>query len=257
MDNFHVYLKKQLIEYVEAERKKGIPLEEIEKVLLDAGHRKNIVDEVFLELKKEPTASQSSSQSKNETEKDLSSMLKGAFSKFMAQANQKEVKDAKEDFKHTDTDTLVNEVIEEVEFIEEKTTLESATFFVYLIFLAALVFFSTASTDAQMLSVIIGFLPVIISVFVSFLSLKFADNVPVFVFIPLVISGVFYAIIRFTAVPMFNGLDAEGLAIVNFLLGFFFNILIVYVRFLKPHHMKRRPIRKQRKDYSGIDGLRQ
>jgi hypothetical protein len=42
MDNFHVYLKKQLLEYVEAERKKGIPLEEIEKVLLNAGHQKNI-----------------------------------------------------------------------------------------------------------------------------------------------------------------------------------------------------------------------
>jgi hypothetical protein len=88
------------------------------------------------------------------------------------------------------------------------------------------------------------------------MMLKLADNVPVYVFIPLVISGVFYAIIRFASVPMFKGLDAEGLAIVNFLLGFFFNILIVYVRFLKPSHMKRRPIKKQRRDYSGINELR-
>ena len=32
MDTFHGYLKKQLLEYVESERKKGIPLEQIEKV---------------------------------------------------------------------------------------------------------------------------------------------------------------------------------------------------------------------------------
>ncbi len=255
MDNFHVYLKKQLLEYVEAERKKGIPLEEIEKVLLDAGHRKNIIDEVFLEIKNE-AATHKEAPHKNETEKDLSLMLKGAFSKFMAQASDKEVKEAKQDFENTNTEKVVEEVIEEAEYIEEKTTLESATFFVYLVFLAIIALFSAASTDAQMLSVIIGFMPVIISVFVSFLALKLADNVPVYVFIPLIISGIFYAIARFTAFPMFKGLDPEGLSIVNFLLGFFFNILIVYVRFLKPNHMKRRKIKKTVRNYEGINELR-
>jgi hypothetical protein len=257
MDNFHVYLKKQLLEYVEAERQKGIPLEEIEKVLLDAGHRKNIVDEVFLELKKEKIEGKPAEQHKNETEKDLTGMLKGAFGKFMAQANQKDVKEAREDLEKTDTKALVSEVIQEAEFIEEKTTLESAAFFVYLVVLGLIVLFSAGATDSQLKNVMIGFTPAVLSIFVSFLALKLADNVPVFVFIPLVFASIFYGIARFSQFPLFRGLDPEGLAIVNFLLGFFFNIMIVYVRFLKPNHMKRRPVKRPHRTYEGINHLRE
>ena len=93
MDNFHEYLKKQLIEYVEVERGKGIPLEEIEKVLLDAGHKKNIIDEVFEELKKEKAGGKEEKH-KDPVENDLVGQLKNAFSQFMAKASDKEVKEA-------------------------------------------------------------------------------------------------------------------------------------------------------------------
>lgn len=242
MDSFHNYLKKQLVEYVEAERKKGIPLIEIEKVLLDAGHKKNIVDEVFLELKKEVAGK--TTKHKDPIENDLVNNLKGAFSKFMAKSSNKEVEKAKKDFKNTDTKELIEEVIDDVEIIEEKTMLESFTFFIYLIIIAMIVMFSAGGTDSQITNVIIGFLPAMLSIFISFFMLSLADNVPVFVFIPLVISTIFYALGKFTQIGLFQRFDIESLAIVNFLLGFFFNVLIVYVRFVKPKHMKKKIIKK-------------
>ncbi|MEK6916425.1 MAG: hypothetical protein AABW92_01660 [Nanoarchaeota archaeon] len=240
MDNFHHFLKKQLLEYVEAERKKGIPLKNIEKVLLDAGHEKNVIDEVFLELEQGK-----SPEHKDPVEKDMVSQLKGAFSQFMGKASSKEVKSAKKDFEETDTDALIEEVIEEVEIIEEKTTLESIAFFIYLIAVGFVILFSAGATDSQIVSVIIGFLPVILSIFISFLAVKLADNVPLYMALPILISTIFYGVGKFTGFALFQGMDIEGLAIVNFLLAFIFNILIVYIRFLKPDSMKRQIMRRK------------
>ena len=245
MDNFHVYLKKQLLEYVEAERKKGIPLEEIEKVLLNAGHKKNIVDEVLFELEKKGAATES--KSKDPIEKDFVSQIKSVFGKFMAQSSDKEIKEAKEDLEKTDTKKLVEEVIEEAEIIEEKTLLEGVTFFIYLLILGGFILFSAGGTGAEIVSVIIGFLPAVISVFISFALLKIADNVPLYMLIPLGIAAVFYGIGKFTPFPLFQNLEMEGLSIVNFFIGFLFNVLIVYVRFVKPNHMKERVIRRNNK----------
>lgn len=250
MDNFHVYLKKQLLEYVEAERKKGIPLEEIEKVLLNAGHKKNIIDEVFFELEKKGPAAET--KSKDPVEKDFVSQLKSVFGKFMAQSSDKEIKEAKEDLKNTDTEELVEEVIEEAEIIEEKTLLEGVTFFIYLIVLGGIILFSAGGSGAEIVNVIIGFLPAVISVFVSFALLKIADNVPLYMLIPLGIAAAFYGIGKFTPFPLFQSLEMEGLSIVNFLIGFVFNVLIVYVRFIKPNHMKERVIRHDTKPNSII-----
>jgi len=245
MDNFHNYLKKQLIEYVEEERKKGIPIDEIEKILLDAGHKKNIIDEVFSELQKEKIENKKTPH-KDPVEGDLVGMLKGAFSGFMAKASDKEIKNAKKDLETTDTEKVVEEVIEEVEVIEEKRMFEGLTFFLYLVGLGLVILFSSGGTDSEIINVIIGFIPAILSVFISFMLLSLADNVPVFVFIPVVISSIFYAIGKFTNFPLFQGLDFEGLAIVNFLIGFLFNILIVYVRFLKPNHMRQKVLTKDK-----------
>lgn len=241
MDNFHVYLKKQLLEYVEAERKKGVPLEEIENILLNAGHKKNIIDEVFLELEKQGPNKESNA--KDPVANDLVSQLKGAFGKFMAQASNKEIKEAKQDLEKTDTEELVEEVIEEAEIIEEKTLLESIVFFIYLVILAGIVLFSASGTGAEIVNVIVGFIPAILSVFISFALLKIADNVPLYMLIPLGIAGAFYGIGKFTPFALFQNLEMEGLAIVTFLIGFAFNVIIVYVRFVKPNHMKERVIK--------------
>ncbi|NTV22972.1 MAG: multidrug effflux MFS transporter [Nanoarchaeota archaeon] len=244
MDSFQIYLKKQLSEYVAAERKKGVALPEIEKTLLDAGHHKNIIDEVFLEMEKERSGQKV--VQKNPVEKDFSSQLKGAFGKFMSQANQKEIQEAKKDINTQKTEDVVEEVIEEAEVIEEKTMMESAFFFVYLVILAAIVLFSAGLSNSEILAVSIGFIPAILNAFISFAMLKTADNVPVYVMIPLAISGIFYAIGKFVPFGPFIGMEMEGLSIVNFILGFSFNILVVYIRFLKPKHMKERiiPIKK-------------
>ena len=244
MDSFHSYLKKQLLEYVESERKRGVPLDQIESVLLNAGHQKNILDEVFLEIKNEAVGK---AQTKHEdaVENDMVGQMKSAFKQFMGQATVKEVKAAQKDLENTDTDQAVEEVIEEAEFIEEKTMLESMVFFGYFFFIGIAVLFSAGGSDSALASVALGFLPAVLSVFVSYMMLRLADNVPVYMFIPLGISAVFYAIGKFTPFPMFAGMDMEPLSIVNFLLGFAFNILIVYVRFLKPNHMKRRPVKKR------------
>ncbi len=257
MDNFYNYLKKQLLEYVEAERKKGFPLEEIEKVLLDAGHSKNIIDEVFLELEKEESGKKVKPH-KSEVENDLLAQLKNAFSQFMAQAkSEKDIKEAKKEFEKTDTDEIVKEVIEEAGVIEEKTMFESFAFFIYLVFLGLAVLFSAGATDSSIISVILGFSPAIINMFISFIGLNLADNVPIYVSIPFVISGAFYGVGKFTGFPLFEGMDIEGLSVVTFLLGFIFNILIVYIRFVKPKHMKKRIIKKPRKQpKKDIEGLR-
>jgi len=249
MDSFHNYLKKQLLEYVKAERKKGIPLKQIEKVLLDAGHQKNAVDEVFSELEKEE-AGMAPEKHKEEVENDLISMIKSGFTQFMAQLNKKEVSEAKKDFKKSDTDELVKEVIEEAEVIEEKTVLESVAFFVYLIIMALIMLFTAGSTDAEIIKVIIGFSPAIINAFVSFLSINLSDNVPLYMFIPLLIVSGFYAIGRFTGMSLFDGMDIESLSVVNFLFSFAFNVLLSYIRFIKPNNMKRQVVEIPKYNYT-------
>jgi len=255
MDNFHTYLKKQLLDYVEAERKKGVPLENIEQVLLNAGHKKNIIDEVFFEIKKENIDHKTTSH-KDPVEKDIVSMVKKAFSDFMAQANKKEVSDAKKDFETTDTKELVKDVIEEAEYIEEQTTLEGIAFFIYLVCLGAIIFFTAGISDSSVINVTLGFLPAIINMFVSFVGVKLADNVPVYVFIPTVITSIFYGVARFMSIGNF---EYEALGVLNFIFGLAFNIMIVYVRFVKPKHMKRRKIKvskaqvfKDRKEISDL-----
>ena len=246
MDNFHTYLKTQLVEYVEAERAKGIPLEEIEKVLMNVGHKKNIIDEVFDEIKKEHTTGKVTKH-KDPVENDLVAQLKNGFSQFMAKASNKEIKDAKEDLEKTNTEELVEEVIEEVEIIEEKTMLESFVFFVYLIVLGLIVLFSAGASDSSLVRVAFGYVAAILSVFVSFTLLSYADNVPLYMMIPLAFATIFYSVGKFTPFPMLQGYDMEGLSIVNFLIGFVFNIIVVYVRFIKPKHMKKKIINKNKK----------
>jgi hypothetical protein len=243
MDNFHTYLKTQLVEYVESERSKGVPLEEIEKVLMNAGHKKNIIDEVLDEIKKEHTTGKETKH-KDPVENDLVSQLKTGFLQFMAKATNKEIKEAKVDIEKTDTQELVEEVIDEVEIIEEKTMLESFVFFAYLVVLGLIILFSTGASGSSLIRVILGYLAAILSVFISFTMLSFADNVPLYMMIPLAFATIFYAVGKFTPFPLFQGYEMEGLSIVNFLIAFTFNVIIVYVRFIKPKHMKRREIKK-------------
>src|SRR3989338_5967899 len=167
MDTFHGYLKKQLLEYVESERKKGVPLEQIEKVLADAGHGRNIIDEIMLDFKKEDAGKKVSNS--DPVEKDLASQLKNAFSQFMASASDKNIEKAKKDIQKTGTDEIVKAVIEEAEVIEEKIILESAIFFLYIAVFALIVLLTAGATDAGVINVIIGFLPAIISIIISFL----------------------------------------------------------------------------------------
>ncbi|MFH2020795.1 MAG: hypothetical protein ABIJ34_05235 [archaeon] len=244
MDSFHAYLKKQLLEYVESEKKKGIPLEQIEETLLSAGHQKNIVDEVVAELRKEETTGKKTDH-KDPVESDLVGQLKNSFKMFMANSSGKEVKEAQKDFSTTDTEQVVEDVINEAEVIEEKTMLESMLFFIYLFVIGLAILFSAGGSDSPLANVALGFLPGILSVFISFLMLNLADNVPLYVFIPLVISGIFYALGRFLPFQIFASMDMEPLAIVNFLIGFAFNVLVVYVRFVKPKHMRRKFIRRE------------
>jgi hypothetical protein len=250
-DSFHIYLKKQLLDYIEAERKKGIPLEEIEKVLLNAGHDKNIIDEVKIELIKEESGKKVESIG-NPVEKDISSQLKNAFSMFMAKASKKEIESAEKDIEKTDTNEIVKEVIDEAEVIEEKNMFESAAFFCYLVVLGVIILFTAGASQSELKNVVMGFLPAIISVFASFVLLSMADNVPLYVFIPFGISGVFYAIIRFSGLALFGSLDPEGLGIINFIIGFIFNVMVVYIRFVKPNHMKRKVIKKGPQKHSYI-----
>lgn len=241
MDNFHVYLKKQLLEYVEAERKKGVPLEKIEQVLLDAGHKKNIIDEVFLELEKEGPNTES--KAKDPVANDLISQLKGAFGSFMSQASNKGIKDAKKDLEKTDTDKVIEEVVEEAEIIEEKTFLEGFVFFAYLLIYGIVVFLSAANTQSDFAAVFIGFVPALISILVSFAFWKQIDNVPLYMMIPLGVSAAFYGIGKYAGIPLFRDFEMEGLAVVNFFIGFLFNMLIVYVRFLKPKRFMKKVVK--------------
>jgi hypothetical protein len=246
-DSFHAYLKKQLLEYVENERKRGVPLAEIEKVLLNAGHDKNIIEEVRLELEQEE-AGKKVEKTNNPIEKNIGSQLKNAFSMFMAQASKKDIQSAEKDTEKKESEAIVKEVIEEAEVIEEKTMLESAAFFFYLVLLGVVIFFATGASGSELKNVIIGFLPTILNAFISFAALSIADNVPLYVLIPVGISGAYYAILRFSGLSLFGSLDPEGLGIINFIASFIFNIMIVYIRFVKPRSMKRKVVKNEPKE---------
>ncbi len=256
-DNFHIYLKKQLLEYVESERKKGIPLDAIESTLLNAGHQKNIIDEVFLDLKKEEIGKEVPPK-KDPIENDMVAMLKKGITQFMAQPKtEKEISGVRKEIDSGGTEKIVEEVIEEAEIIEEKTMLEGITFFIYLVGIGILTMFTAGATDSEIVKVALGFSPIIINAFISFFAVKLADNVPLYVFIPLGISSIFFALGKFAGLVFFESMEVEALSVVNFLLSFIFNILIVYVRFLKPRHMKRRLIKKEKQQKTTHHHLQQ
>ena len=246
MGNFEGYVKKQLLEYVESERKKGVPLEVIEEKLRDAGHEMNIIDEVMYELKEREIGRKI--QHRDTVENDLIGKLKRSFSSFVAKASDQEISEAKEKLGSADTNEIIEKVIDEAEVIEEKIFFEGITFFIYLVIFAIIIFASASATDSGIVKVILSFLPAIFNAFISFAALNVAaTNVPLFVMIPLAISTIFYVVGRFSGLELFEGLDVEALAIINFFFSFVFNILMVYIRFLKPEHMKKRVIKKRKK----------
>ncbi|MEM4397094.1 MAG: hypothetical protein QW757_00550 [Candidatus Woesearchaeota archaeon] len=249
MDSFYVYMKKQLLAYVEAEHKKGIPLETIENTLLNAGHDKNLVDEVFSEIKKE-LEGKKTQQPKDEIKKDIEVPLKESIFSFFGNKKlktEKEKEAIKQEFKEVEkkSDELVKEVIEEAEIIEEKTTFEGIAFFIYLVIMALIIILIAGYSNSEIVNVFFGFLPTIINAFVSFFLLFLADNLALYVMIPLAISSIFFAIGKFANFSLFSNMQIEPLASINFLFSFIFNVYISYIRFLKPNHMKKRVIKSK------------
>ena len=251
MDSFHPYIKKQLLEYVKAERKKGVPLKKIEEVLLDSGHQKNILDEVFTEFKEE-YSEKPVQKITDDVGDDIITQLKNAFKEFVAKSSEKEITDAKKEI--NESEEIVEEVIEKAEYIEEKTHYESFIFISTLVILPFIVLFTAGATSSSVTSVTLGLSPAIINIFVSFFALKIGDYVPIYMMFPLVIVSAFYVLGKFGGFPFFSRFDLEGLAIVNFALGSIFNIAMVYTRFVKPKHMRRR-LKKKKPSSEKSDSL--
>ncbi|MEM3373762.1 MAG: hypothetical protein QW757_03770 [Candidatus Woesearchaeota archaeon] len=248
MDSFYVYLKKQLLNYVEAEHKKGIPLEVIENNLLNAGHDKNIIDEVLIEIKKEEKGKKVV-ESKDPVKKELNSNLKESIVNFFGkekinnEKKKEEVKKEIEEIKEK-SDNIINEVIEEAEVIEEQKILEGIAFFIYLILLGIIIVLIAGYSNSEIVNVFFGFLPTIINSFVSLYLVFLSDNLPLYMIIPLLISGLFYVIGKFANLSLFSGMTLEPLASINFIFSFIYNFLLTYVRSVKPNFMKKRIVKK-------------
>jgi hypothetical protein len=236
--DFHEYLKKQLINYIKTEREKGTRIQDIEKVLLDVGHHKNIIDECFDEIRKEDAGIKVPEEDeplKKDLVSDVKSSLMGFFGKLRT---DKEVSAAKKEASPDEEVEIIEEAVEEVKSEERTFVFEGIIFFIYLIGLVLLVLFTSGSTGDDFVVVAAGFSASFINTFVSFAAMGFASNVPIYVFIPVIIGSIFYAVGSFGGLPIFKHMDMEALGIVNVFISLFFNILVINVAFFKPKPSK-------------------
>lgn len=232
--DFHDYMRAQLIQYIKEEQKKGFTLEEIEKVLLEVGHHKNVIQECFDELKKED-AGKDVEVPKEELKKDLVTDVKSSIQNFFGQLQgAKAVKEAKSEATPAEEREIIEEAVEDVKSEKRTFIFEGIVFFIYLVALVALVLFTSGSTGDDFIVVAIGFSASFLNTFISFAAMNFATNVPIYVFIPVIVAGIFYALGTFAHIEVFSHMDMETLGIINVFISMIFNILVINVAFLKP-----------------------
>ena len=245
MKDFQDYMKDQLKRFIIEEQRKGIPLEQIEQSLLDAGHKKNVIDECFDELKKQEVGL-TPEEPQGQVQKDTVSQIKSSIEKFFGQLQGQEVDKVKKSFKKEPTEEIVEEAIEEYEVEEEKYILEGFYFFIFIVGLSIFTLFIAGSTSDEVLTVAMGLAPAFVNCFISFAMVKFANYVPIFMLIPIVIGGGFFALGTFADIEVFNRMEIESLAIVNTVISMFFNIILVAIKNSKPEPMHKFP-RKNKK----------
>ncbi|MBN2422695.1 hypothetical protein JXB41_05680 [Candidatus Woesearchaeota archaeon] len=251
MDNFHYYMKEQLKHYIRKEEKKGIDLEQIEQSLLNAGHDKNIIDECFEELTREESGLRSHAP-KGKVQNDLVSGVKTSIKSFFGSIKSKEVKKVKKEIKEENSEDIVEEAIEEYEVEKERYIFEGFSFFAYLVALVILTLYTAGSAGEELLFVALGFSPAFLNSFISFGLIKFAEYVPLFMLLPVVAGGGFYALGSVVKSAMFSRMEVEALAIINVVMALFFNLILIVINSMKPKpihefHVKEPPRKEHEK----------
>jgi hypothetical protein len=242
-------MKEQLKRYIKEEEKKGIPLEQIEQALLDAGHKQNVIDEVFKEFKQEK-AGQKAKLPSQEVQKDLVQDVSSSIKDFFGKLQGKQVQEVKNDLKKHPSEKIIEESIEEYEVEKETYIIEGFSFFIFLVALVILTLYTAGSTGEEVLFVAVGFSPAFLNSFISFALIKFAEYVPLFMLIPVVVGGGFFALGNFSELSIFSHMEVEALAIVNTVIALFFNLLLVVTSSIKPramHEFEKEPIETKKK----------
>jgi hypothetical protein len=223
----------QLKQYILSELQRGVLWEDIEKALYNAGHQKNVIDFAFEEVKRE-TAGMKSSQPQGEVEKDLVGNVKGAIGGFFSKLKTRQVEDARQEIRTESTDEIIEDAVKEAKAEEQSYMFEGYVFFLYLLILTFVVFFTAGGTDDELILVVIGLCPTFLSAIVSFVLVKYAKYAPIFVLIPIAVTSLFYAVARFANMAVFKNMDYESLSIVNAVLGMLFNVILINIAFLRP-----------------------
>ncbi|MFH0875584.1 MAG: hypothetical protein V1859_06605 [archaeon] len=247
MDSFQYYMKQQLKRYIAQEEKKGVPLEHIETVLLNAGHEKNILDECFSELSNEEVGIEVA-KPKDKVENEMVNNLMGSVKGFFGNISSGEAKSVKKDLKKASTENIVEEAIEEYEVEKETYIMEGVVFFLYLAALVVLTLVTASKTGDELIFVAVGFAPSFINSFISFALVKFTDYVPIFMLIPVVVSGAFYALGATGKLTLTKNMEVEAIAIINVVISLFFNLALILVTSFKPKPITRFPDREPSAD---------
>ncbi len=233
MDSFYSFIKEQLKRYIKEEDRKGVPLDRIEQALLDAGHKQNVIDECFNELKEEEAGLPVDSPEEEEQQEAVTD-IKDAIKNFFGKLQSKEVTKVKKNIKKAGTEEIVEDAIEEYEEEKEQYLLEGFAFFAYLVALAVLVLYTAGQVGDDVLLVAVGLAPAFINAFISFALIKFSDYVPAFMLIPVFVSGVFYALGTFGDVGLLSRMEIESLSIINAVIAMAFSVLLIALSQIKP-----------------------
>jgi len=233
MDSFHEYMKQQLKRYIKEEQKKGVPIEHIVQILLNAGHENNVLDEVVREMQAEQ-AGAVAEQPADAAEKDIVANLKASILGFMGQATAKEAKEAKAEIKKGGSEAIVEEAIQEDEVEQETFIAEGTTFYLYIAALVVLTLFTAGQTGDDFVYVAMGLAPAFLNTFISFALIRVADYVPGFMLLPAVVGGAFYALGATGRIPIMARMEVDALAIINVVLALFFNLALIVVHSIKP-----------------------
>jgi hypothetical protein len=249
MDSFHEYIKKQLVTYIQAEKKKGFKEEEVEKRLLDAGHHKNLIDEVMEELRKEESG-KTVEKPKDEVSKDLVFDLKGSILNFFKKGRtDEEVLEAKEEVSGSKSEEIVEDAIAEAEALPVRYTLEIIVLLLYVFGLFVAAVYVSGNTGDDMLKILVGMSVCFVNAFVSLAFIKYAEKVYFFIWIPIIIAGAFYLIGTQSGTEIFKDMDVASLGLLNGVISLFFNVMLINIALFKP----KPKILKNRNDEPGYD----
>ncbi|MFC1697551.1 hypothetical protein ACFL1H_04420 [Nanoarchaeota archaeon] len=231
--SFSLFLKKELMEYINQEIEKGYTIETIANNLLRGGHNKNLVDEAIMDLNKhnfniinamrEPLKLRGE---KRELYFDLlNSIIKYIEKQLEEGRSLNEIKEILLDYGHSKKtiDSAIKKVTQG-ETVKIFSNMAILKFIGLSMGIIVLLFLTSGATEEPLSLVFFGFFPTIVMLLVGYVLRMEKTFLLV---MPFLLSLIFYLLGTQAGVEMFTQMDVGTLTFINLILSLLIGFILM------------------------------